>query len=262
MPYCSRSPTRVSDFAPTPALLMLPPYSPATDLMTSAVFITGTDTGIGKTLVSAALLAALNRSGRRAVGMKPVASGCEPAAVGPRNADADLLIAHSAGSPDYHAVNPYALADAIAPHLAAAAAGSEIRLDPILAGFAALSTNADCIIVEGVGGWAVPLSPALMQADLARALKLPVIFVVGLRLGCINHALLSARAIAADGCALIGWIGNRIDPAMACVDENIATLRERLPAPCLGVLPFAASPSPHALAAVVSAAVDLLSRGP
>jgi dethiobiotin synthetase len=222
------------------------------------VFVTGTDTGIGKSIVSATLLAALNGSGWRAAGMKPVASGCEPGSTSPRNADAELLIVHSTGTPDYSAVNPYALPDAVAPHLAAAAAGVEIRLEPILAGFAALSTNTDCIVVEGVGGWAVPLSPALMQADLVRALGTPVVLVVGLRLGCINHALLSARAIAADGCALIGWIANSIDPAMACVDENIATLRERLPAPCLGVLPFAASPSPPALAAHLAAAVDLL----
>jgi len=226
--------------------------------MSRGVFVAGTDTGIGKSVVSATLLAALNRSGRRAAGMKPVASGCRPAAEGLRNADAELLLAYSAGTPDYRTVNPYALPEAIAPHLAAAAAGVEVRLAPILAGFAALSTSADCVVVEGVGGWAVPLSPALMQADLVRALRLPVVLVVGLRLGCINHALLSAQAIAADGCALIGWIGNRIDPAMAWVDENIATLGERLPAPCLGVLPFAASPRPDALARHVDAVLPLL----
>jgi dethiobiotin synthetase len=229
--------------------------------MSRGVFVTGTDTGIGKSIVSATLLAALNRSGRRAAGMKPVASGCRSAAAGPRNADAELLLAYSAGAPDYRAVNPYALPEAIAPHLAAAAAGVEVRLAPILAGFAALSTNADCVVVEGVGGWAVPLSPALMQADLVRALQLPVVLVVGLRLGCLNHALLSARAIAADGCALIGWIGNRIDPAMACVDENIATLRERLPAPCLGALPFHAMPDPAALARYVDSVLPLLAGG-
>src|SRR5262249_46619437 len=148
------------------------------------------------------------------------------------------------GNPDYARVNPFALAEAVAPHLAARAAGTEIRIEPILAEFAALCTNADCIVVEGAGGWAVPLSGTLMQADLVRVLGLPVVLIVGLRLGCINHALLSARAIAGDGCKLIGWIGNRIDPGMVRADENIETLRERLPVPCLGVLPFALEPGP------------------
>jgi len=204
--------------------------------MSRSVFIAGTDTGIGKTHVAAALLAALGRRGRRACGMKPVASGCAATASGLRNADAELLIAHGGGTPAYAAVNPYAFAPPIAPHLAAMQAGVEIRLEPIQAAFAALSAAADCMVVEGVGGWAVPLSATLMQADLVRSLRLPVILVVGLRLGCINHALLSARAIAADDCELLGWIGNRIDPAMAHVDGNIATLCGRLRAPCLGVL--------------------------
>jgi dethiobiotin synthetase len=226
--------------------------------MRRGVFVAGTDTGIGKSFVSAALLAALNADGYRAVGMKPVASGCTPAAGGPRNADAELLIAHSSGNPDYALVNPYALCEPVAPHLAARGAGVEIRLDPIVAAFVALCTNSDLVVVEGVGGWAVPLSPALMQADLVRALDLPVALVVGLRLGCINHALLSARAIAADGCRLLGWIGNRIDPVMARADDNIATLRERLPAPCLGVLPFATTPEPAALARYLDPALPLL----
>lgn len=227
--------------------------------MSIGVFVAGTDTGIGKTVASAALLSALNHGGCRALGMKPVASGCKPAATGLRNEDADLLIAHGAGNPDYACVNPFALPEPVAPHLAAIDAGIEIRLAPIVAAFAVLSTNASCVVVEGVGGWAVPLSPTLMQADMVRALQLPVILVVGIRLGCINHALLSARAIAADGCRLIGWIGNRIDPAMARADENIATLRERLPAPCLGVLPFTHPAQPRTLAAHLDSACRLLS---
>jgi len=224
------------------------------------VFVTGTDTGIGKSLASAALLSALNASGRRACGMKPVASGCRTTPAGLRNEDAELLIAHSAGAPEYALVNPYAFAEPIAPHLAARAASIEIRLDPLLASFEALSTNTECVVVEGVGGWSVPLSATLMQADLVRALRLPVILVVGLRLGCINHALLSARAIVADGCELIGWIGNRIDPDMLRAEDNIATLRERLPAPCLGVLPYSTAPDPRALAGHLDAAVALIKR--
>lgn len=226
--------------------------------MTRGVFITGTNTGIGKTLVSATLLAALNTTGHRAVGMKPVASGCETTPAGLRNEDAQRLIAQSAGSPDYAKVNPYALRDPVAPHLAAADTEIEIRLEPILAGFAALSTNADFVVVEGVGGWMVPLSPKLMLADLARALRLPVILVVGLRLGCLNHALLSARAIVADGCELLGWIGNRIDPDMARVEENLATLRDRLPMPCLGILPHASAPDAGALTAHLSKAATAI----
>src|SRR6202012_2242669 len=144
------------------------------------------------------------------------------------------LLAQSHGAPDYGLVNPFALREPIGPHIAARDEGVEITLQPIDAAFAALTTNADCVVVEGVGGWSVPLSDSLMQNDVVRALKLPVILVVGIRLGCINHALLSARAVVTDGCELIGWIGNRIDPHMLRADENIAALRERLPAPCLG----------------------------
>ena len=224
----------------------------------SGAFIAGTDTGIGKTVVSATLLAALNAGGHRAVGMKPVASGCQQTPQGLRNEDAELLIAHSAGTLDYALVNPVALPEAIAPHLAAKHSGMDIRLDPINAAFAALSTNHDFVVVEGVGGWMVPLSDTLMQADLVHALDLPVILVVGLRLGCLNHAQLSARAIVGDGCHLVGWIGNCVDPQMDCVEENLATLRMRLPAPCLGVLPHGGAPDPHALAVHLRDAADAL----
>ncbi len=215
---------------------------------THGVFVTGTNTGIGKTIVSASLLAALNTAGVRAVGMKPVASGCENTTHGLRNADAELLRAHSAGTSAYELINPYALPEAIAPHLAAQTAGIQIDIKPIAQAYATLSANSDMVVVEGVGGWAVPLSWRLMQVDVARALNLPIILVVGLRLGCINHALLTARAIAADGGTLLGWIANRIDPEMQRADDNLTTLRERLRAPCLGVLPFADDPDPSKLA--------------
>jgi dethiobiotin synthetase len=226
--------------------------------MKAGVFVAGTDTGVGKTLVAASLLAAIANAGRRAVGMKPVASGCRETPDGPRNEDAQLLITHSSGGADYAQVNTYALPEPVAPHLAAARAGVEIQLGPIRAAHAALAASADFLVVEGVGGWAVPLSPTLMQSDLVRALKLPVVLVVGLRLGCINHALLSTRAIAGDGCELIGWIGSQIDPAMACIEENLATLRERLRAPCLGVLPHAPAPDPRTLAPHLRGAVEAL----
>ena len=212
------------------------------------VFVTGTDTGIGKTLSSGALLHALRARGLRAAGMKPVASGCQRIDGAWRNEDA--LALQAAGEPGiaYADINPFALEHPLAPELAARDAGTEVALAPILAAHARLAAAVDALVVEGVGGWAAPLSATLMQADLVRALRLPVVLVVGLRLGCLNHAILSARAIAADGCRLAGWIGSGVDPAMLRIDENRALLAARLPAPCLGWLPWQAGPDPAALA--------------
>ncbi|MGE4366921.1 dethiobiotin synthase [Thermomonas sp.] len=213
-----------------------------------AFYITGTDTGIGKTLSSCALLHALRARGLRAAGMKPVASGCERIDGAWRNADA--LALQRAGEPGiaYTDINPFALEHPLAPELAARDAGVEVTLAPILTAYARLAERVEARVVEGVGGWAAPLSATLMQADLVRALRLPVVLVVGLRLGCQNHALLSARAIAADGLHLAGWIGSQVDPAMARVEDNLAILRARLPAPCWGVLPYAPDADPAALA--------------
>lgn len=224
--------------------------------MRRAVFIAGTDTGIGKTHAACALLHALRRAGHDAVGMKPVASGCVDAGEGLRNEDA--LALQAAGPPNvpYAAINPVSLREPLSPHLAAARDGVTIALPPLTAAFDRLCQAHAPVVVEGVGGWLVPLAPGLLASELASAWRLPVILVVGLRLGCLNHALLSARAIVADGCELLGWIGNRIDPAMAAVDDNLATLRELLPAPCLGVLPHGASSS--LAAAELSAAVAAL----
>lgn len=228
--------------------------------MNAGCYVTGTDTGVGKTLVSAALLAALNANGMHAVGMKPIASGCDSTTHGLRNADAQLLIAASAGTPEYALVNPYAFAEPIAPHIAASDAGVTIAIETIASAFSTLARTAQCVVVEGVGGWMAPLGPSLMQRDLVQRLQLPVILVVGLRLGCLNHALLSARAIREDGCELAGWIGSRVDPAMLRPDDNLATLRERLGAPCLGVLPFAPDAAPEVLAAHLEAARDWFVR--
>ena len=225
-------------------------------MIARGVFVTGTDTGIGKTHASVALVRAHRACGRHAIGMKPVASGCRETQEGLRNEDAEALIAASDPVPAYSLCNPYAFAPPIAPHIAAREAGIAIALDPIVAAYGRLAAMADRVVVEGVGGWSVPLSDALMQADLARALGLPVVLVVGLRLGCINHALLSARAIVADGCVLGGWIANRIDPAMARAYENLDTLRARIDAPLLGVLahaPKLRDADVHALAAAARA---------
>jgi dethiobiotin synthetase len=207
-----------------------------------AVFIAGTDTGVGKTHASCALLHALRHAGHDAVGMKPVASGCVDAGEGLRNDDAlALLAAGSDPALPYRRVNPMALRQPLSPHLAAASEGVTIQLPPLREAFDQLQATHDRVVVEGVGGWLVPLAPGVSAADIPRQWRLPVILVVGLRLGCLSHALLSARAILADGCELLGWIGNRIDPSMAAVEANLATLAELLPAPCLGVLPHGAS---------------------
>ncbi|MGH8082336.1 MAG: dethiobiotin synthase [Lysobacter sp.] len=217
----------------------------------AGLFVTGTDTGIGKSIVSASLLHALRAGGARAIGMKPVASGCELIDGGWRNEDALLLQAASSPTPRYEDVNPYALPQPLAPEIAAAEAGVEIALEPIVQAHARLAALADTLVVEGVGGWAAPISARLDQIDLVRALRLPVVLVVGLRLGAINHARLSARAIQADGAQLIGWIANGIDPQMARADENFEILRERLPVPCWGRLPHAPHPDPAQLAAAL-----------
>lgn len=213
--------------------------------MQRSVYVTGTDTGIGKTVASCALLHAARARGIRATGMKPVASGCERNAGAWHNADALALIAASATMLDYARHNPFALPAATAPQLAARDAGIEVTLRPVLDAFKALSRQADVVVVEGVGGWAAPLADGLEQADLVRALDLPVILVVGLRLGCLSHARLSARAIEADGCRLSGWIGNAFDPDFERRDQYLGLLRDALPAPCLGVLPHGAPVREH-----------------
>jgi dethiobiotin synthetase len=208
----------------------------------STLFIAGTDTGVGKTHATCALLHLLRSRGNQVCGMKPVASGCTETPQGLRNDDALALQAASSSPMPYEWINPVALREPLSPHLAAAHEGVEIRLAPLYEAFERLRGMHDDVLVEGVGGWLVPLSRSLLASDIARQWQLPVILVVGLRLGCINHALLSARAIATDGCRLVGWIGNRIDPTMDAVDENIETLRHQLPAPCLGILPHGVPP--------------------
>jgi dethiobiotin synthetase len=229
--------------------------------MTAALFIAGTDTGIGKTHAACTLLHALRAAGYNACGMKPVASGCVETPNGLRNDDALALQAASSDAHlPYALINPVALRDPLSPHLAAAHDGVAISLAPLRTAFDQLSAGHQRVVVEGVGGWLVPLAPGLLAADIAKQWRLPVILVVGLRLGCLNHALLSARAIAADGCHLLGWIGNRVDPAMDAPEENLATLRELLPAPCLGVLPHGVAPAAAAgeLAAAVSAFTSIV----
>lgn len=222
----------------------------------AAYFVTGTDTEVGKTLCTAALLRVARLQGLRTVGMKPIASGCEATPEGLRNEDALAHLAEtSAPLPAYETVNPYAFAPAIAPHIAAAEAGVTVDLRRIAERWTELTHARDFALLEGAGGWQVPIDSTRFFPDLAVHLQLPVVLVVGLRLGCINHALLTAGAIATRGLRLAGWVGNRIDPQFSRLDDNLAALHRHLPAPCLGVVPPLAEPT---LAARVVAAANYL----
>lgn len=204
--------------------------------MKRGYFITGTDTGVGKTHISAALLTLFNTRGFSTAAMKPVATGCVNTAQGLRNDDALVLQQHASLPLPYEQVNPYAFAPAIAPHIAATQAGQTIDLAQIEHGLDILAAQADVVIVEGVGGWLVPLNADATVADLAYELGLPVILVVGMRLGCLNHALLTAQSIEQSEVPFAGWVANVIDPAMQCIEENIQALRERIAVPWLGTV--------------------------
>ncbi len=217
--------------------------------MTRGLFITGTDTGCGKTEITLGLMQALQQRGERVLGMKPVASGAEPTREGLRNEDALRIQAQCSLPVPYERVNPFAYEPPIAPHLAAEAAARAIDREAIVTGYRWLADRAERVLVEGVGGWQVPLDGHTTVADLAQRLGLPIILVVGLRLGCINHALLTAESIRHGGAKLMGWVANRVDPQMAAPEGNLETLRTRLPAPCLGVVPWLERPSPEAVAA-------------
>lgn len=217
--------------------------------MPHAYFVTGTDTEIGKTTIAAGLLHAARRAGLSTAAAKPVASGCVATAEGLRNDDALALLGQCSLPLRYDEVNPLAFAPAIAPHLAAREAG--VRLDVASlqqAVGAILARGADFTLVEGAGGWRVPLSGQETLSDLPVALNLPVILVVGVRLGCINHAVLSAEAIARDGLRLAGWVANVVDAQTSRLDDNLVTLAERLPAPCLGRVPRLQQAIPEAVA--------------
>lgn len=219
------------------------------------VFIAGTDTGIGKTHVSVALIHALRDAGWSACGMKPVASGCDDTPEGRRNADAVALRQASAPVPPYDLINPVALSAPVSPHLALAQEGGTLDWQQLQESYAQLQGDHARIVVEGIGGWMVPLDAHTLASAIPQRFGLPVILVVGLRLGCINHALLSARTIQADGCRLLGWIGNVIDPDMLECEGNVRTLREGIAAPCLGITPHgesAADAATHLAAAVAA----------
>jgi dethiobiotin synthetase len=216
--------------------------------MSIGYFVTGTDTEIGKTLVSCTLLHALAEAGVRAAAMKPVAAGAEQRDGVWHNEDVDLLADAASIKLPVDLTTPYLLRDAAAPHIAAAQEGVRIDLAHIMACYKQVAASADAVVVEGVGGFRVPLSDTEDTADLTQQLGLPVVLVVGMRLGCLNHALLTADAIAARGLKLAGWVANVVDPGMRYGVENVVALTERLAAPMLGTIPRLPSPQP-ALAA-------------
>jgi dethiobiotin synthetase len=206
--------------------------------MTSGLFVTGTDTGVGKTRVAAALVAWGAREGLRMAAMKPVATGCHRTEAGLRNEDAQHLMAGTSAPAEYELVNPYAFEPPVAPHLAAAAAGAAIDKARIVASFQRLAGPADRVIVEGVGGWKVPISLSETMEDVAIALGLPVVLVVGVRLGCLNHTLLTAEAIERSGLRMAGWVANHIDVDCALAGRNVETLCAMLGCPPLAVVPW------------------------
>ncbi len=216
-------------------------------------FITGTDTGVGKTVVTLGLMQYLQQQGVTVAAMKPVAAGCEKTAAGLRNDDAVQLMQQSSISLDYDQVNPYAFEPAIAPHIAASQCGVRIEPERILRTYSELTDLVDCVLVEGAGGWLVPLNDSATMADLAVQLGLNTILVVGIRLGCLNHALLSAAAIQSSGLKFAGWVANCLPSTRAgAVDENINSLKSRISAPLLGIVPALSGVSAKAVAGCVS----------
>jgi dethiobiotin synthetase len=203
-----------------------------------AVFITGTDTGVGKTRVAAALCRGLAARGIRVAAMKPVASGCALTPEGLRNEDALALLEAMNVRARYSDVNPYAFAPAIAPHIAAREAGVDIDFSVLDRAYERLRMQSQALIVEGAGGWLAPLDSSRAFADLAVHWQMDVVLVVGMRLGCLNHALLTVESVERRGLNLRGWVANSIDPGFERVTENISSLKSRISAPCLGIFAF------------------------
>jgi dethiobiotin synthetase len=219
-------------------------------------FITGTDTGVGKTIVSEGLLSAWRRRGLRVAGMKPIATGASWTPDGLRNPDAEVLRHACTDTPPYADVNPYAFEPPMAPHMALRRSGLSFSFDLVGAAMSRLEDRSDVLIVEGAGGWLAPLTETLALADLARVFRLPVILVVGLRLGCINHALLSAQAIARDGVLFAGWIANCVEPGYSETVDTVEFLRSRIAASYLGQIPWPAT-SDQGLGALDAAVTTL-----
>ena len=231
--------------------------------MTSCLFVTGTDTGVGKTQVACGLLAQARQRGWRTAAIKPLASGCLPTAEGLRNADALALQQQSGLAMGYEEVNPIAIEPAVAPHIGLEQEGRKVRprqLADHCRGY--LERDLDLVVVEGAGGWRVPLSGEALYSEVPRLLQASVLLVVGMQLGCINHALLTAQAIRQDGLNLVGWVANCATGTMPEFDANMATLKSWLPAPCWGQVPCMDSPSAEAVAGhLVAVPASLVASG-
>ena len=212
------------------------------------LFVTGTDTGVGKTLVACGLLRAYAALGVKAVGMKPVATGVASGVAG----DVEQLVSAANVTAPRAEVNPYSFVPPIAPHIAARQAGVEIEVERVVEAFHALAARAQVVVVEGIGGFHVPLGADTDTAQLAERLGLPVVLVVGMRLGCLNHALLTARAIAGRGLRLAGWVANHVDSGMAVADENVQALEQRIAAPLLARIEFEAQPDARRIAGALN----------
>ncbi|MGO8974631.1 MAG: dethiobiotin synthase [Steroidobacteraceae bacterium] len=212
------------------------------------LFVTGTDTGVGKTRVTVGLCRAFAAQGKRVAAMKPVACGCTPTPAGLRNGDALALQAAMTVRASYAQINPYAFAAPIAPHLAANDAGMRIDFDVLDRAYERLCIQSEVLIVEGAGGWLVPLDAERSFAQLAAHWDMQVVVVVGLRLGCLNHALLTIEAVERRGLRVYGWVANYIDPGFERAADNIASLTRRIAAPCLAVLDFAPEADAEAVA--------------
>lgn len=218
--------------------------------MAKGLFVAGTDTEVGKTLVCAALLAGLREKGLTTAAVKPVAAGAVMTPEGARNEDGLMLQQWQTAQLSYQQVNPVLLREPLSPHIAAVIEGRRVSASQ-LEGFCrgVMTERVDRVLIEGAGGWRVPINDREYLSALPKALELPVVLVVGMRLGCLNHALLSAEAILADGLQLVGWIANQIDPAMAQLDANLATLQARLPGPFMGAIPWLDRVDPDSAAA-------------
>ena len=206
--------------------------------MTKGIFITGTDTGIGKTIVTCAVMHVLAQQGLNVAGMKPIASGAHSHHGQLQNDDALALMHHANTIVDYQLVNPYCFEPAIAPHIAAEKIGVDINITTIQDAYTTISKQTDVVVVEGVGGWLVPINDEQLVADIAVELQLPVILVVGLRLGCINHALLTEESIKKKNANILGWIANQVDPNLPSTKQVIKTLQNKLNSPYLGYVPY------------------------
>ena len=216
-------------------------------------FVTGTDTDAGKTVVTCGLLEAARLQGYETIGLKPVSAGCLPSENGLRNDDALALMNAMTARLTYEQVNPIAFEPPIAPHIAAKKEGRTVTVDRLV-GYCrgALMNRAELALIEGAGGWRVPLNEREMLPELAKALNIPVILVVGVKLGCLNHACLTMESILRDGLKLAGWVANSVAPEMDCYEENISTLRALIPAPCLGEVPCLSKPDKETVASFLS----------